>query len=73
MALGIELVEDRVTKQPASDKTAAVCYRAFELGLLVFYVGVHSNVIEITSPLIISRKEIDTAVAILDKALSDVE
>lgn len=73
LALGVELVEDRVTKKPASEKTAAVCYRAFELGLLVFYVGVHSNVIEVTPPLIINRKEIDIAVAILDQAMADVE
>jgi 4-aminobutyrate aminotransferase len=73
LALGIELVEDRVTKKPAAEKTAAVCYRAYELGLLVFYVGIHGNVIELTPPLVISHEEIDRAIAILDQALTDVE
>ncbi|GAB3790751.1 aspartate aminotransferase family protein [Virgibacillus kimchii] len=72
LILGMELVEDRITKQPAAEKTAAICYRAFELGLLVFYVGIHGNVIEITPPLIISREEIDQAVTTLDQAITDV-
>src|SRR5699024_5238206 len=54
LILGVELVEDHITKQPASEQTAAICYRAYELGLLVFYVGIHGNVIEITPPLIIT-------------------
>ena len=52
---------------------AAICYRCFELGLLVFYVGIHSNVIEITQPLTISKQEIDLAVSILYQAFKDLE
>jgi 4-aminobutyrate aminotransferase len=49
-----------------------VVYRAFELGLLVFYVGMFSNVLEITPPLLLTRAEADAGVAILDQAISDV-
>lgn len=73
LAIGVELVEDRLTKTPAAEKTAAICYRCYELGLLVFYVGVHSNVIEITPPLTITKEEIDLAISILDQAFSDLE
>ena len=73
LAIGVELVENRSTKAPAAEKTAAVCYRCFELGLIVFYVGIHSNVIEITPPLTISKQEIDLAVLILDQAFKDLE
>lgn len=73
LAIGIELVEDRHSKAPAPEKTAAICYRAYELGLLVFYVGIHSNVIEITPPLSIKKTNVDLAISILDQAFKDLE
>lgn len=72
LAIGVELVKDRDKKTPASEETAAVCYRAYELGLLVYYVGIHSNVIEITPALTITKKEIDIAINILNQAFQDV-
>lgn len=72
LILGIELVQDRVKKTPASEETAAICYRAYELGLLVYYVGVHSNVIEITPPLTIAKEDVDQAIAIFDQAFQDL-
>lgn len=72
LAIGVELVEDRLSKAPAKEKTAAICYRCFELGLLIFYVGIHSNVIEITPPLTISKEEIDLAISILNQAFTDL-
>lgn len=67
LAIGVELA----TEPPRL--AAHVAYRAWELGLVVFYVGPRSNVLEITPPLIISAGEIQRAVEILDQALTDAE
>jgi 4-aminobutyrate aminotransferase len=72
LAVGIELVLDRETKQPATAETAKVVYRAFELGLSLFYVGLHSNVLEMTPPLIVTKQDIDHGLDLLTQALTDV-
>ncbi len=69
---GVELVTDRETREPASREAAKITYRAYELGLLFYYVGAFSNILEITPPLIIDERQIDEGIAILDQAISDV-
>lgn len=73
MILGIELVKDRRTRIPATFETACLVYRAFELGLLVTYVGAYSNVVEITPPLTMSIEDAEKGLEIFEKALDDVE
>jgi 4-aminobutyrate aminotransferase len=73
LVLGVELVRNRESREPASTEAAKVVYRAYELGAVLYYVGLQSNVLEITPPLIIGDKELKEALEILDNAISDVE
>ena len=72
LVLGVELVRDRETKEPADRETAKVSLRAAQLGLAVFYVGMRSNVLEITPPLCLSVAEAAEGVRLLGQAIDDV-
>ncbi len=73
--IGIELVRDRVTKEPAVAETNRVYRRAQELGVMLGttrYAGA-GNVLKIKPPLNIPRDQLDAAIDVFDRALGDVE
>jgi len=72
MIAGIELVTDRASKEPNAPAAAKIVYRAWELGLILYYAGMWGNALEVTPPLILTRAEIDEGVGILDRAIEDV-
>lgn len=73
LILGIELVKERETKEPATRETAKLCYQAWRNGLLTAYVGLNSNVLEITPPLVLTLDQAEMGIQILEKSLSEVE
>lgn len=72
LIIGIELVKDRETKEPAAEFAAMAAYRAFELGVLFYYAGIHSNVIELTPPLTLTKEEVDKGVKVIEQAIEEV-
>jgi 4-aminobutyrate aminotransferase len=72
MIQGVELVKDRGSREPNQPSAAKVVYRAWELGLILYYVGNWGNVLEITPPLILTRSELEEGVDILRQAVRDV-
>lgn len=72
LVIGVELVEGRETKIPASDMAALVVYRAYELGLIMYDSGINSNVLEVTPPLVITKEQADFAIDVITQAIDDV-
>jgi 4-aminobutyrate aminotransferase len=72
LVIGVDLVQDRQSREPAARACAKVAFRARELGAVVFYVGQHSNVLELTPPITLSAAEVQEGLQILDRALEDV-
>lgn len=70
--LGVELVRDRTTKEPASEETAAVLENMRESGVLLASVGRERNTLKIRPPLVFTTEHADIALTALDQALSTV-
>jgi 4-aminobutyrate aminotransferase/(S)-3-amino-2-methylpropionate transaminase len=70
LVMGIELVKDKATKEPAPDLTRKLIDLAAENGLLIGSVGVFGNVIRVAPPLVISEAEAHESLDIFAKALS---
>ena len=66
LMVGVELVKDRETKEPAGDECAQVCERAKELGLLIGKGGFYGNVLRIKPPMCITRADVDFMLEVLD-------
>jgi len=70
LVMGVELVKDKKTKEPAPDLTHILIDVAAENGLLVGSVGVFGNVIRVAPPLVITEAEAHESLDIFEKALS---
>ena len=69
---GLELVKDRKTKEPAPEATNQFMERCRSNGLLIGKGGLYGNVIRLSPPLNIRRSDVDEAVGLMDKSLSEV-
>lgn len=69
--LGIELVRDRDTLEPAGREATQIVERMKERGILLSTDGPFHNVIKIKPPLVFSMKDADVLVSSLDAVLRD--
>jgi 4-aminobutyrate aminotransferase len=68
--LGVELVKDRLSKEPAGPFCEAVVRQSFQNGLLLLPCGV--STIRFMPPLMASSADVDEAMTILDASLDEV-
>jgi 4-aminobutyrate aminotransferase len=67
--IGMELVEDRVSRKPARVLADRVLTRAFHNGLLLLSCGV--STVRFIPPLMINRAHVDEAMVLLEAALTE--
>ncbi|MFI2034416.1 aminotransferase [Streptomyces bottropensis] len=70
--LGLELVRDRVSLEPATEETAELCDRVLDLGVIVQPTGDHLNILKIKPPLCIDATAVDFFTDMLDLALTQL-
>ena len=70
LMLGVELVRDRSTKEPAKSETLDVMEAAREMGVLIGKGGLDGNILRIKPPMCITAADADFALDVLDHAFS---
>jgi 4-aminobutyrate aminotransferase len=71
LLIGIELVRDRGSKQPANQAAESVLYRA--LSKQLSFKTTMGNVLTLTPPLTITAAEMEVALGIIEECISEVE
>lgn len=70
--IGIELVKDRNTKEPASEETSTIQKKCIERGLLIMSCGALHNVFRLMFPLVITENQLETGLDIFEDVLKEV-
>jgi 4-aminobutyrate aminotransferase / (S)-3-amino-2-methylpropionate transaminase / 5-aminovalerate transaminase len=68
--VGVELVTDKSTKEPAKLEAAAIVKHAYQNGVLVLKAGTYDNVVRLLAPLVISDDDLHKG---LDVVIDGIE
>ena len=69
--LGVEMIRDPGTLEPATHETAAIFDRMLDLGVVIQPTGDHTNILNTKPPLCIDIEAADFYVDALDRVLSE--
>jgi alanine-glyoxylate transaminase / (R)-3-amino-2-methylpropionate-pyruvate transaminase len=72
LMLGVELVRDRITKEPASSEAADVLELCKQRGLLIGKGGLSGNVLRIKPPMCLTLDDADFLVDCLDEVMTSI-
>ena len=70
--VGMELVADRKSKEPATALTKRLIETCREKGLLMISAGTHSNVIRPLMPLVITDEQLERGLLIIEESFGEL-
>ncbi len=70
--LGVELVRDRETREPAVAETREVCELLLRHGVIMQATSERQNVLKVKPPMTLTREQADVFIAALDRVLEEV-
>jgi 4-aminobutyrate aminotransferase-like enzyme len=70
--LGVDLVKNRETREPASELASLVVNRLRDRGVLIGSIGPHDNILKLRPPMVFSRENADYFLGIVDEVLAAV-
>jgi 4-aminobutyrate aminotransferase-like enzyme len=72
LLIGIELVKNAKTKEPAQNALKSILQDSFKKGLLFSVSGLYKNVIKFSPPLILTTDQVDKAIDIIEYSLKQL-
>jgi 4-aminobutyrate aminotransferase len=70
LMVGMEIVKDRATREPAPELVRELVQRSFRRGLLL--LGAGKSALRMAPPLVIDEQDLDTALAMIDAGLDEL-
>jgi 4-aminobutyrate aminotransferase len=71
LMIGVEFVKDRATREPAPDLLRRLVLTAFQRGLLL--LGAGKSTLRLAPPLVVDESDVDTALAVVDGILGELD
>ena len=71
LMVGVEFVKDRRTREPAPELLENLVLTAFQRGLLL--LGAGKSTLRLAPPLVVDEGDVDTALALLDSILGELD
>jgi 4-aminobutyrate aminotransferase-like enzyme len=72
MMIGVELVRDRASREPAPELAGRVVIETLRRGVLTLGGGIHGNVLSLSPPFVLTDEQADSALATLASVLEDI-
>jgi len=72
MMIGVEMVRDRETREPAPELAGRVVVDSLRRGLLLLGGGIHGNVLSFSPPFVITDEQVSAALSILEDVLAGI-
>jgi 4-aminobutyrate aminotransferase/(S)-3-amino-2-methylpropionate transaminase len=72
MMIGIELVRDRESREPAPELAGRVVVETLRRGVLTLGGGIHGNVLSLSPPFVLTDEQADAALSILGAVLGEL-
>lgn len=72
LMVGLEMVKDRQTKEPAHAECAQVFERCKDLGLILGKGGLYGNVLRIKPPMCIHKADVEFMIQVMDQAFDEL-
>jgi 4-aminobutyrate aminotransferase / (S)-3-amino-2-methylpropionate transaminase / 5-aminovalerate transaminase len=72
MMIGVELVRDRASREPAPELVGRVVVECLRRGVLLLGGGIHGNVLSFSPPFVITERQVAAALQVLDEVFADL-